>query len=89
MLISTVQQKGCYTFKYILFHILFNYALSQDIEYNSLCSTVGPCCLSTLYIVWVCSPQTPSPPLPHPLFYFFKLWTLPDFKQKVKETFNA
>ena len=31
-----------YTFIYILFHILFHYGLSQNIEYSSLCSTVGP-----------------------------------------------
>ena len=30
---------------YILFHILFHYGLSQDIDYSSLCYTVGPCCL--------------------------------------------
>ena len=36
---------------YILFHILFHYGLLQDIEYSSLCYTVGPCCLSILYIV--------------------------------------
>ena len=29
---------------YILFYILFHYGLSQDIEYSSLCYTVGPCC---------------------------------------------
>ena len=29
----------------------FHYRLSQDIEYSSLCYTVGPCCLSILYIV--------------------------------------
>ena len=29
-------------FTYILFHILFHYGLSQDIEYSSLCYTVGP-----------------------------------------------
>ena len=31
--------------------ILFYYRLLQDIEYNSLCYIVGPCCLSILYIV--------------------------------------
>ena len=36
---------------YILFHILFHYGLLQDIKYSSLCYTVGPCCLSILYIV--------------------------------------
>ena len=32
-----------YTYIYILFYILFQYSLSQDIEYSSLCYTVGPC----------------------------------------------
>ena len=40
-----------YTHIYILFYILFHYGLSQDIEYSSLWSTVGPCCLSILCIV--------------------------------------
>ena len=40
-----------YTYIYILcFCILFHYGLSYNIEYTSLCSTVGPCCLSILYI---------------------------------------
>ena len=34
---------------YILFKIIFHYRLLQDIEYSSLCSTVGPCWLSILY----------------------------------------
>ena len=34
---------------YILFKILFHYRLLQDIEYSSLCYTVGPCWLSILY----------------------------------------
>ena len=39
-------------FSYIYtFQILFHYTLLQDIEYSSLCNTVGPCCLSILYIV--------------------------------------
>jgi len=40
-----------YIYIYISFHILFHYALSQDIEYISLCYTVEPYCLSILYIV--------------------------------------
>ena len=33
----------------------FPLSLLQDIEYNSLCYTVGPCCLSILHIaVCVC-----------------------------------
>ena len=31
-----------YKYIYILFYVLFHYALSQDIEYSSLCYTVGP-----------------------------------------------
>ena len=30
---------------------LFHYSLLQDIEYSSLCYTVGPCCWSNLFIV--------------------------------------
>ena len=56
-----------YRYIYILFHILFHYGLSQDIEYSSLCYTVGPCCLSILYIiVCLCPSQTPIPSLPYP-----------------------
>ena len=36
---------------YIFFHILFYSSLLQNIEYNSLCYTVGPSCSSILYIV--------------------------------------
>ena len=41
---------------YILFQMLFHYIkLLQDIEYSCLCQTVGPCCLSVLYIaVCIC-----------------------------------
>ena len=38
-------------YMHILFHILFHYSLLQDIEYSSLCYTVGPCCLSIVYVV--------------------------------------
>ena len=34
-----------------LFYILFHYGLLQDIEYSSLCYTVGPCCLSILHVI--------------------------------------
>ena len=58
-------------YMYILFHILFHYGLSEDIEYSSLCCTVGAYCLSILcIIVCICSSQTPHPSLsrpPHPL----------------------
>ena len=36
---------------YILFHFLFHDDLSQDIGYSCLCYTVGPCCLSILYVI--------------------------------------
>ena len=32
------------------FPILFYYGLSQEIVYSSLCYSVGPCCVSILYI---------------------------------------
>ena len=44
---------------YNFFHILFLDGLSQDIEYSSLCYTVGPCCLSIFYIV-VCVSANPK-----------------------------
>ena len=37
-----------FTHIYISKIILFHYGLSQDIEYSSLCYTIGPCCLSIL-----------------------------------------
>ena len=33
------------------FEYFFHYDLSLDVEYSSLCYTVGPYCLSVLYIV--------------------------------------
>ena len=49
VLISVVQQ--CDSDMYSFFYILFHYGLSQDTEYSSLCSTVGPCCLSIVYTI--------------------------------------
>ena len=46
-----LRHQGSPTF---FFYILFHYGLSQDIEYSSLCYTVGPCCLSILYMC-ICS----------------------------------
>ena len=40
-----------YTYTPTLFQILFPYKLLQNIEYYSVCYTVGPCWLSILYIV--------------------------------------
>lgn len=46
----------------------FHYRLLQDIEYSSLCYTVGPCCVSILYmVVCICHFQTSNLSLlPHP-----------------------
>ena len=38
-----------YIYVYILFQILFHYTVLQDIEYSSLCYTVGTCCF--LYLL--------------------------------------
>ena len=48
---------------------LYIYAyLSQETEYSSLCYTVGPFCLSILYIVvCICQSQTLNPSLSHTL----------------------
>ena len=43
VLISAVQRSDSVIHIYIVFHILFHYGLSQDIEHSSLCYTVGPC----------------------------------------------
>ena len=48
MLISDIQQYSYIIHIYILFHILSHYGVSQNIEYSSLCYTVGPCCLFIL-----------------------------------------
>ena len=42
VLVSGGQQN--YIYISILFQILFHYTLLQDIEYDSPCYTVGPCC---------------------------------------------
>ena len=49
---SAVQQNDSVI--YIVLHILFHHGLSWDIEYCSLCYMVGPCCLSSLYIIAWC-----------------------------------
>ena len=38
-----------YTHTHIVFQILFSYSLLQNIEYSSLCYTVGSCWLSLIY----------------------------------------
>ena len=52
VLISVVQQSDSVINTYIhIFHILFHYGFSQNIEYSSPYYTVGPCCLFILYIM--------------------------------------
>ena len=52
----------------ILFHILFHYGLSQDVEYSSLCYTGRPC-LSvlkmSLHLLTSNSQSIPPPLLTH------------------------
>ena len=43
-----------YSLIYILFQILFPYRLLQNIDYSSLCYTVGPGWLYILYIIQYC-----------------------------------
>ena len=62
MLTSTVQQSDSAIYVHVLyvyiynihtnspFHIPFHYNVSKDIEYSSLCYTVGCCYLYILYI---------------------------------------
>ena len=40
-----------YVYVYTVFLIISDHGLLQDIEYSSLCYTIGPCCLSILYVV--------------------------------------
>ena len=47
MLVSAVQQSDSVLHMYMFFSIM----AIRDIEYSSLCYTVGPCCLSILYII--------------------------------------
>ena len=55
VLTSATQRRGSVMRVCGLFHILFSYGLWQDIEYSFLRLTVGPCCLSILYIiVYIC-----------------------------------
>ena len=71
VLIFAVQQCDCYMHIYIYIYIYsysysFPYGLSQDVEYSSLCYTVGPCWPILHIIVCICESQTPNNSLPHP-----------------------
>ena len=47
-------------FMCLFFHNLFHFGLLWDMEYSSLCYTVGSCCLPILYIyVCICYPFPP------------------------------
>ena len=50
-------------------HTIFHHVLSQEIEYSSLCCTIGPHSLSILNaaVVYVYQPQTPHPSHSTPL----------------------
>ena len=57
-----------YTYTYYINYFLgsFPYRLLQDIEFSSLCYTVGPC-FSVLYVLmYICWSQTPNLPLSLP-----------------------
>ena len=59
VLISHVQQSGSY-----IFHILFHYGLSQDIEYSSLC--INSCTLLFIQSIYnSLHLLIPSPSVPH------------------------
>ena len=47
---SGIQHSDSIIYIYILFQVLFPSGLFQNIEYSSMCYTVGPCWLSTVYI---------------------------------------
>ena len=65
---ATPTHTHTHTHIYTLFHIS-HYGLSQGTEYSSLCYTIGPCCLSTLYkIVASANSELPVHPSPIPLF---------------------
>ena len=49
VLISVVQQSDSDIYIYVLFHIFFCYGLSQNIQYGSLCYTVGHYCLILIF----------------------------------------
>ena len=63
----------CCTAKWFSYTYIYSFSYSfplllQEIEYSSLCYTVGPCCLSILYIVGcICWSHTPNLSLLHPL----------------------
>ena len=67
---SVIHYICMYIHIYILFQIIFHYSLLQDIEYRSLCYTVGPCWLSILNIA-VCTCQSQTVPLKSFILLYF------------------
>ena len=69
-----------FSYTYVYFSYLFHYDLSQDIEYSSLCDTVGYLLfISSIYSSVICQSQTPQLSLPHPFpplmtISLFSLW---------------
>lgn len=67
------QTRHTHAHMYILFHIRFHYGLSQDTEYSFWCKTVGPCCLSILYM-GVCIYHSHTSNLSHPTPIHSHIW---------------
>ena len=51
MLVSDVQQRDSVIHMYMFLIVFYSIRLSRDMEHSSLCYTIGPCCLSILYII--------------------------------------
>ena len=54
MLVSGIQQNDS------VLYVLFHYGLLQEIEYSSLCYTIGPCHLSPFFFFFAISRATPT-----------------------------
>ena len=64
LLIPAVQQSDSvvHIYAFLFKNLLFHYGLSQDIEYSSLCYTIGLDCLSIPYVkAYICYAPPPTP----------------------------
>ena len=64
LLISAVEQSDsvAHIYAFLFKNLLFHYDLSQDIEYSSLCYTIGLDCLSIPYVkAYICYAPPPTP----------------------------